>query len=193
VEAALERYPRDRVVLIDEAYIAFGGESAIPLIRRFENLVVVHTFSKSESLAGLRLGLAFAHPDLIAALFRAKDAFNSYPVHDLAQRIGIAALSDREYYEEISRRIVSTREEVSGALSARGWQVVPSRANFIFTRRPGMRGKDLYRGLRERGILVRHFDTPSLTDFLRISIGTDDEMARLLAAVAQIERDGERK
>ncbi len=180
IVAFLSRYPDDRVVILDEAYIGFGGESCVALIRRFPNLLVVQTFSKSSSLAGLRLGLAYGDSKLIGALFRTKDAFNSYPVDDLAQRIGVAAMEDREYEQAICRRIVSTRERTARRLAGVGWTVVPSRANFLFARHPRVAGGEVYRILRERGILVRHFAGCRLSDYVRITIGTDEEMDRFL-------------
>jgi histidinol-phosphate aminotransferase len=180
IAAFLERYPRDRVVVIDEAYIAFGGESCAPLVGRFENLLVVQTLSKEASLAGLRLGIAYGDSGLIRGLFRAKDAFNSYPVHDIAQRLGIAALEDERYSREVCAKIVATRERVATSLVEHGWFVVPSKANFLFARNPRVSGEEVYRSLRDRGILVRHFSSPDLTDFVRISIGTDDEMDQFL-------------
>lgn len=183
IETALNQYSPDRMVVVDEAYIAFGGESVVPLIDRFENLLVVHTFSKGASMAGLRLGLAFGSERIIDALFRAKDAFNSYPVHDLAQRIGAATLAEPSYYRAICDRIIATRARVFDSLTGSGWQVVPSRANFMFVKHPVLAGRQLYEALKERGILVRHFSTPELTDYLRITIGTDEEMDALLTAL----------
>ena len=185
IEGLLKEYPEDRVVILDEAYIGFGGQSCIPLIERYQNLLIIQTFSKSASLAGLRLGLAFGHPDLISALFRAKDAFNSYPVHDLGQKLGIAALEDAAYYDSIASRICETRERVSRHLSDLGWNVAPSMANFIFTRAPGLSGNAVYTELKQRGILVRFFDKPGLKEHVRITIGSDQQMDILLSTLRE--------
>ena len=189
LEAVIASYPRDQVIVVDEAYIQFGGESVAPLVKRFENLLVVHTFSKWASLAGLRLGLAYGSLGLIAALFNTKDAFNSYPVHELAQRIGVIALEQSGYYDELCGKIISTRQATTRRLEELGWQVTPSRSNFLFVRHPVLSGADAYTQLKERGILVRHFDTSSLTDFLRITIGTDEEMDRLIEELTIIHRN----
>ncbi len=182
----LERYPRKNVVVIDEAYIDFGGESALPLIKDFSNLVIVRTFSKSMSLAGLRLGFAIGHRDLIAALFRAKDAFNSYPVDMLAQLIGEVALSDEDYYRSITEKIISTRDRFFRELLGIGWRVLPSRANFLFIARKGIPGKEIYLRLKGKGILVRHFDGELTRDFVRVTIGKAEDMARLLRALQDL-------
>ena len=186
IESVMETYPRDRVVVIDEAYIAFGGTSVVPLVEQYDNLLVVHTFSKWASLAGLRLGLAFGNVALIDALFRTKDSFNSYPVHDIAQRIGVAALADSAYYEAICAQIAATREKTTSRLESTGWSVAPSKANFIFVRHPTLSGKLVYETLKANGVLVRHFDSPELAEYLRISIGTDREMDRCIDELERI-------
>jgi len=176
----LENFPKDRVVVIDEAYIDFGGKSAAGLIHKFHNLVVVRTFSKSMSLAGLRLGFVIADEALISALFTVKDSFNSYPADTLAQLIGETALSDEGYYRTITHEIISTRENFARKLVELGWNVLPSKSNFVLTGKKGVSGKEAYLRLKERGILVRHFDLDKIRDFVRITIGKREDMERLL-------------
>jgi histidinol-phosphate aminotransferase len=175
----LENYPTDRIVLIDEAYVDFGGESAAGLIGTYPNLAVVRTFSKSMSLAGLRLGFVLASETLVSALFTVKDSFNSYPVGTLSQMIGEVALSDENYYQAITREIISTREDFSAALMDLGWTVLPSKANFVFVRKTGLSGKEVYLQLKKRGILVRYFEGERTKDFVRITIGKKEDMERL--------------
>jgi histidinol-phosphate aminotransferase len=182
----LENYPRTNVVVIDEAYVDFGGASALRLLRDFSNLLIVRTFSKSLSLAGLRLGFAMGSKDLIHALFATKDAFNSYPVNTLTQLIGEIALSDEDYYSSVTKRIVATRERFSKKLLELGWNVLPSKANFVFASKKGVPGKQVYSRLKERGILVRHFDGEMTRDFVRITIGKNEDMDRLLQALEDL-------
>jgi histidinol-phosphate aminotransferase len=182
----LQRYTRTNVVLIDEAYVDFGGESALPLLGDFSNLLIVRTFSKSMSLAGLRLGFAIGHPDLIDALFKAKDAFNSYPIDTLAQLIGEIALSDDAYYRSITQKIISSRDRFSQELTRMGWSVLPSKANFVFTTRRGVAGKEVYLRLKEKGILVRHFDGELTKDFVRVTIGKPEDMDRLSGTLKEL-------
>ncbi|EPC02920.1 aspartate aminotransferase [Litchfieldella anticariensis FP35 = DSM 16096] len=171
------------VVLIDEAYVDFGGESAIPLVAQYPNLLVTGTFSKSRSLAGVRLGYAIGSRELIEGLERVKNSFNSYPIDSLASAVGIAALEDREHFDACREKVITTRERTRRRLTNLGFEVLPSQANFILVRHPEHDAAQLFVGLRERGILVRHFNTEALRDFLRISIGTDDEMDSLIEAL----------
>ena len=182
----LENYPRDRVVVIDEAYIDFGGESAVGLIHRFPNLAVVRTFSKSMSLAGLRLGFVLADEALVTALLTVKDSFNSYPADTLAQLIGEIALSDEAYYRRITQEIISTREDFTRKLVELGWNLFPSKSNFVLAGKKGVPGKKIYLALKERGILVRHFDLPRTKDFVRITIGKREDMERLLEVIGEL-------
>lgn len=186
VKDFLDRFPKDRVVIVDEAYIDFGGRSAAALIDAYENLLVVQTFSKSMALAGVRLGFAMGARPLIDALFTAKDSFNSYPVDTLTQAIGVIAMEDREYFDASCRRVVDTRERFAAGLKGKGWRVLPSLANFVFAAKPGVPGGRIYETLKAAGILVRYFDKAGLRDFVRISVGTDEEMDQLLAAVEEI-------
>lgn len=186
IRALLDRYPRDRVVVVDEAYIDFGGETAVPLLAEYKNLVIIRTFSKSYCFAGARLGFVIANPDLVKAIFTTKNSFNHFPVDALTQKIGVASCEDRPYYERINAMIVKTRDSFAASLVAAGWDVLPSKANFVFARKTGHTGKDVYEHIKRSGILVRYFDIPGITDFVRISIGTDDDMARLLGVMKQL-------
>lgn len=185
IEALLKRVT-DRVVLVDEAYVDFGAESAVSLIDRYPNLLVTGTFSKSRSLAGLRLGYAVGSEELIDGLLRVKDSFNSFPVDSLASLVGIAALKDVEHFEACRERVITTRERTHRRLEALGFEVLPSKANFVLAQHPNHEGAQLFAGLRERGILVRHFNTSDLNNFLRITIGTDDEMDSLIEALEML-------
>ena len=184
-----------RVLIVDEAYIAFadreGSGTALPLLKEFPNLLLVRTLSKEASLAGLRAGFALGAEELIQGLFRIHDSFNSYTMDRLALAGASAALKDVSYYAEINRRIIATRARVSAGLEALGFNVLPSQANFIFAAPPagsGKGGREFYAALRERGILVRHFDKPRVAGFLRISMGTDDDMDVFLDACGKIIR-----
>lgn len=174
------------VLLVDEAYAAFGGESAIALLPEFDNVLVVRTFSKAHALAGLRVGYALGHPALIEALQRVKNCFNSYTVDRLAQAAAVAAVEDAAYFDRCVGKICATREGVTRKMLAMGFLVQPSAANFLFVRHPSRTGTALQAGLRERGILVRRFDAPRIADWLRISIGTEDEMEAVGKALAEI-------
>jgi histidinol-phosphate aminotransferase len=185
LERLLAAHP-DQPVVIDEAYVDFGCESAVPLLARHPNLLVVQTLSKARSLAGLRLGFALGHPDLVEGLTRVKDSFNSYPVDRLAQAGGIAAMLDREHFERTRRAIMATREALAAALAALGFQVLPSVANFLFARHPDRDGAQLMAALRERAIIVRHFRQPRIDQYLRITVGTDGQCRALVAALKEI-------
>ncbi|MDR1318170.1 MAG: aminotransferase class I/II-fold pyridoxal phosphate-dependent enzyme [Treponema sp.] len=183
-----------RVLILDEAYAAFGADSAVPGIKGHPNLLTVHTLSKSASLAGLRVGFAIGGEELIEGLCRMRDSFNSYTLDRLALAGAAAALSDAAYYDEINRRVIRTRERVSAALAGMGFTVIPSRANFVFVKPPAgpaFRGGAAFaKALRDRGILVRHFNKPRIADYLRISIGTDGEMDLFLTACGEITKQG---
>ena len=174
----------ESVVVIDEAYVDFGGESAVSLVNQYPQLLVTHTLSKSRSLAGLRVGYAVGHPDLIDALHRVKDSFNSYPLDRFAQAGAIAAIQDKEYFEETRQRVIKTREAVVDALVNLGFDVLPSGANFIFARHPQHDAEALATSLREQKVIIRHFKKPArIAQFLRITIGTDKECEALLNAL----------
>ncbi len=182
----LVRANPDSVVLIDEAYVDFGAASAVPLVSRYENLMVVQTFSKSRSLAGARLGFAAAQPPLIADLNRIRCAFNPYNVGTPAQLMGAAAMRDRAYFDKTRTAIMETREWTRAALGALGFSVLPSSANFLLARLDGADGEALQRALRGRGILVRRFDLPRIRNDLRISVGTPEDMRALINALEGI-------
>jgi histidinol-phosphate aminotransferase len=185
IERLLDEHP-DQPVVIDEAYVDFGGQSAVTLVARHPNLLVVQTLSKSRALAGLRVGSAIGDVALIEALVRVKDSFNSYPLDRLAEAGATAAIDDEDWFEHTRARIMQSRDRLSDGLKRQGFEVLPSSANFVFARHPHHSGAGLHASLRERGILVRHFTAPRIVDYLRISIGTDAECETLLAALAGI-------
>ena len=176
----------DRLVLIDEAYVDFGAQSCVPLTKRYENLLVCQTFSKSRSMAGARLGFAIASPALIADLNRLKFSTNPYNINRLTQLAGIAALEDGEYYDANCRKIIETRAYVRRELLARGFCVTDSSANFVLARSDRMDGQALYEALKRRGILVRHFSDARIRDCIRITIGTKQQMDALLRKIDEI-------
>ena len=185
VEAIVAANP-NHVVLIDEAYVDFGAESSLPLIERYDNLLVVQTFSKSRSLAGARLGFAIAQEELIADLEKLQYSTNPYSVNRMTLAAGIASLERDDYNADNCRRVVQTRANTARRLEALGFEVLPSLANFVFARKPGVDGGWLYRELKKRGVLVRHFDAPRIADFLRITIGADAEMDALFLKLNEI-------
>lgn len=185
IEAFLDKQTSS-VVVVDEAYVDFGGESAASLVSRYPNLLVIQTLSKSRSLAGLRVGFAIGQPVLIDALQRVKNSFNSYPVDHLAIAGATAAMRDVEHFERTRQAIIATRTRLSEALAARGFEVLPSATNFIFARHPGHDGKTLAAGLRAEKVLVRRFDAPRIEQFLRISIGSEAETDVLLQALDKV-------
>ena len=174
------------VVILDEAYVDFGGDSAVSLISRYPNLLVIRTLSKSYSLAGLRVGFALGGEELIEGIIRVKDSINSYTVDRLAQAGARQAIQDDAYFQETRRKIMKTRERVTLKLEAQGFRVIPSQANFIFVSHVQCPGRDLFQKLREKGILVRYFDKPKIDNFIRVTIGTDGEMNQFLETVAVI-------
>jgi histidinol-phosphate aminotransferase len=180
---------KDSVVVIDEAYVDYGTESCISLLCGTscpENLLVVHTLSKSRALAGLRVGFAVGHPALIEGLERVKNSFNSYPLGRLAQAGAIAAIEDQAHLEMTSAKVMQTRSKLVSELSGLGFETLPSTANFIFTRHPQHPGAKLYQALRDHGIIVRHFKLPRIENFLRITIGTNEQSNELVAALKEI-------
>ena len=178
---ALLKTNTDSVVVVDEAYIDFGGESAIPLTKQYPNLLVTQSLSKSRSLAGMRVGFAIGHADLIEALIRVKDSFNSYPLDSLAIAAGVAAFEDRAYFDDCRNKVMAERQLVSKAMQEMGFEVLPSSANFVFARHPQHDAGQLAEALREKGIIVRHFNKPRIDQFLRITIGTHGENQLLLS------------
>ena len=182
IERLLQANP-DTVVLVDEAYIDFGGETAISLVGRYPNLLVSQTLSKSRSLAGLRVGIAVGHPDLIEALERIKNSFNSYPLDRMAIAGAAAAFEDRAYFEQTCQQVIASREAVVAGLTALGFEVLPSKANFVFARHSDKDAASLAAGLREQGVIVRHFKQARIAQFLRITIGTPEQNQALLEAL----------
>jgi histidinol-phosphate aminotransferase len=178
----------ESVVVIDEAYVDFGAESAVSLVNRHDNLLVVHTLSKSRSLAGLRVGFAVGHAKLIEALERVKNSFNSYPLGRLALAGAAAALEDREWFERTRQQVIRSREAMTQALQRLGFDVLPSCANFVFARHPQRDAGELAKALRERSVIVRHFRQPRIDQFLRISVGTDEQCQALIGALEAILR-----
>lgn len=183
VEQMLKASP-DSVVVVDEAYIDFGGETAISLVDRYPNLLVTQTLSKSRSLAGLRVGLAVGHPDLIEALERVKNSFNSYPLDRLAIVGAAAAFEDREHFDFTRNAVIASREALTSELETLGFEVLPSAANFIFARHPQHDAAGIAAKLREQGVIVRHFKQARIAQFLRISIGTQEQNQALLEGLA---------
>lgn len=189
IASLLERYPKDKAVVIDEAYIDFGGVSSAGLLGSYTNLVIVRTFSKGMSLAGLRLGYVLASPEAVNALIRVKDSFNSYPVDYITQELASAACDNPDYFKEIQMRIRDTRDNFTRDLRALGWNVLPSRANFIFASKDGLTGKEIYSKFREQNILVRHFNIERISHFVRITIGTPADMDLVLKTAASLWRN----
>lgn len=176
----------DVVVIVDEAYVDFGAQSVVSLIDQYPNLVVIHTMSKSRALAGMRLGCALGNENLIAAVNCVKNSFNSYPLDRLALAAGEAAIGDVEYFELTRKKIMDTRQRITLRLRELGFIVHDSNSNFIFITHPAMSGRDLQQGLRDRGVLVRRFDRPRIADYLRVSIGTDQEMDAMCVACEEL-------
>ncbi len=177
---------KDSVVIIDEAYIDFGGESAVGLIDEYPNLLVIQTMSKSRALAGLRIGYAIGSEGLIEAITRIKDSVNSYTLDRLALAGAVAAIKDDAYFQKTRTKIIQTRERISNRLTEIGFKVIPSQANFIFISYPQYPGSALFQQLREKDILVRYFNKPKIDNFLRVTIGTDVEMDKFLKTIAAI-------
>lgn len=184
IEQVLQANP-DRVVVIDEAYVDFGAESAVSLINRYENLVVCQTTSKSRSLAGLRVGFAIAQSHLIAALEAVKNSFNSYPIDRFAIAATVASFEDQAYFEEQCQKVITSREKLVRDLTEFGFNVLPSKANFIFATHSQHDAGQLAQKLREQGIIVRYFNKPRINQFLRITVGTNEQNARLVQTLKQ--------
>ena len=176
----------DRLVILDEAYMDFFGESCVPLTKKYSNVIVVKTFSKSYALAGIRCGYAVGNAALIDGLFRMKDCFNSYPVDAVAEAVCAAAIADREYYRGMTARVVSERERLRGELLGMGFTVPESRSNFLFAGRTKLSGREIYARLKAAGILVCYWEKPVLCDFVRITVGTPEENDVLLSQLYTI-------
>jgi histidinol-phosphate aminotransferase len=177
---------RDVIVVVDEAYIDFGGESALPLLEKYDNLIVVQTFSKSRSMAGARIGFAIASPELIRYLNDVKYSFNSYTMDALTIKLGTAAIRDQAYFEATRDKIIATREWTKQELAKLGFVFGDSKSNFIFARHPEVSGEALFAALKEKDIYVRHFNKPErIREYLRITIGTDEQMQELIGFLQQ--------
>lgn len=185
VEEIIKANP-DVVVIVDEAYIDFGGESCLPLLEKYENLLIVQTFSKSRSMAGMRIGFAMGSEKLIRCLNDVKFSFNSYTMNMPAQVLGVEAVRDEAYFKETCAKIVATRERVKGELRKLGFSFPDSKTNFIFAAHERFAGEEIFKALKERKIYVRHWNKPRISDYLRITIGTDEQMDTLLAALKEI-------
>ena len=185
IEEVLQANP-DSVVLIDEAYVDFGAESAVSLVEKYDNLVVCQTMSKSRSLAGLRVGFAIAQPHLIAALEAVKNSFNSYPIDRFAIAAAVASFEDQAYFEAQNKKVIESRDKLTVQLTELGFKVLPSKANFIFVTLPSHDAGELASQLREQGIIVRYFNKPRINQFLRITIGTDEQNQRLVDTLKTI-------
>ena len=183
----LLKFNTESVVVIDEAYVDFGTESAVNLINTYPNLLVTHTLSKARSLAGLRVGYALGHPDLIEALIRVKDSFNSYPIDRFAEAGAIASFKDEAYFKETTQKVIATRAKLIKDLQALDFEVLPSGANFIFAKHKARDGAELTQQLRDKSIIIRHFKKPArVAPYLRITIGTDTQSAQLIATLNEI-------
>lgn len=177
---------KDSVVLVDEAYIDFGGQTTVALINQFDNLIVLQTLSKSRSLAGMRIGVALGQKELIDGICRVKNSINSYPLDRLALAAAVEAFKDESYFKETTNKVISTREWTVKAMRNLGFKVLESASNFIFATLEGTKAVDIFNLLRDKGILVRHFNKPRISEFLRISIGTNEEMEKLIEVLKEM-------
>jgi len=185
----IARHNPDHLLIVDEAYVDFGGESAVPLVGRYGNVLVIMTFSKARNLAGGRIGFALGTEDVIGDLRKMKYSFNPYNLNRLSLLAGAAAMEDDEYFRACVGKVMETRAWATRALKERGFEVLDSSANFVFAKPPGIGGKAYYEGLKARGVLVRHFDEARIRDFVRISIGTPEQMQALMDATDHLLED----
>lgn len=184
IEKILQNYPKNRVLVVDEAYMDFGKESALSLVDKYNNLLIVRTFSKSLSFAGMRLGYAVGNTELIQALTVAKNSFNHFPVDALTQNAGIAACQALTYYQKNTQEIVAIRDDFICFLREKGWKVVDSDTNFVLAKKEGLTGESIYQKIKEQGILVRYFAIPLIDEYVRISIGSKEQMESLKSVIA---------
>lgn len=185
IEEIIEANP-DVIVIVDEAYVDFGGETVLPLLGKYENLLVVRTYSKSRSLAGMRIGFAMGNKRLIQAMTDVKESINSYTMTTASIRIGAASLRDEEYFQDRLAQVVATRERTRNELEQRGFEVLDSQTNFLFVRKEGVSGQEIFEKLRQQNIFVRHFNGERIREYLRITIGTEEQMNALLSAIDKI-------
>ena len=174
---------RDSVVIIDEAYVDFGGTTAVPLLKEYENLVITRTFSKSRSMAGMRLGWAMGGKEVISAIYAAKDSMNSYPVDSIAQAAGVASIEDEEYFQSTLKKVIATRDRLTVELRSMGVSLPDSQTNFVFATHPRYSAKEIFEFLKTRDIYVRWFNKPRIDSYLRITVGTDEETDALISAL----------
>ena len=182
----LLQHNQDCVVIIDEAYVDFGAQSAVPLLDKYENLLIVQTTSKSRSLAGMRIGYALGSETLISTLEAVKNSYNSYTMDAIALAVGEASIRDEAYFQDTCRKVAATRDRSADELRALGFTVLPSLTNFLFVTHPNKKAPDIFAALREKGIFIRYFKLPRIDDYLRITVGTDEQMDKLIAALKEI-------
>ena len=187
VRAMIKSADSEKVFVVDEAYCDFGGESCIPLLSEFKNLVIVRTFSKSLCSAGMRLGYIVANPELVNTVTTVKNSLNHFPVDAVAQAAGKAACENPWYYAECARKVACERDDFIRFLSENGWNVIPSQTNFVFAQKPGMGGEEVYQRIKQEGILVRHFSTKGIEDYVRITIGTKKQMNELKRVIGRLQ------
>jgi len=186
VRAMLKKASPDEIFIVDEAYVDFGGESCIPLLAEFKNLVIVRTFSKSLCGAGMRLGYIVSSPELVNIVTTVKNSVNHFPIDATAQVAGKAACENTAYYCECARKVADEREKFYNFLKDNGFYVIKSETNFLFAKKDGLPGEELYKKIKEQGLLIRHFKTPGIEDFVRITIGTEEQMKELKAAFEKV-------
>jgi histidinol-phosphate aminotransferase len=182
----LSKYDSDKPVVVDEAYIDFGAETAIPLLKEFHNLIIIRTFSKSYCFAGARLGFVIAAADIINTFITVKNSFNHFPVDAIVQKLGIATCEDYDYYKKINAQIAQTRDWFAKELELLGYDVIPSQTNFLFAKKDGLRGEEIYKEIKKAGILIRHFNHGGIENYVRITVGTREEMTLLLDAMKNL-------
>ena len=187
IEKILQANP-DNIVVVDETYIEFApaGASCLPLLEKYDNLVITHTFSKTHNLAGARLGFCIARPELIADMNRVKFSYSPYNVNSMTQAAGVAAISDEAYFADVTAKVIAERTHTTAELRRRGFTVFDSSTNFLFATTDRMPCVEIFEQLRARGILIRHFNAPRISDYLRITIGTPEQMQRFFAALDEI-------
>ena len=186
VREMLKKARADQIFIVDEAYVDFGGESCIPLLAEFKNLVIVRTFSKSLCGAGQRLGYIVSSPELVNIVTTVKNSVNHFPIDAVAQVSGAAACRDVAYYVGTSKKVAEEREAFYNFLKDKGFYVIKSQTNFLYAKKDGIAGEDLYKGIKAEGLLIRHFKTPGIEDFVRITIGTKEQMAELRKAFEKV-------
>ena len=186
VREMLKSASSDEIFIVDEAYVDFGGESCIPLIEEFKNLVIVRTFSKSLCGAGMRLGYIVANPELVNVVTTVKNSVNHFPIDAVAQIAGTAACKNPAYYAECAKKVADERDSFYNFLVEKGFYVLKSQTNFLFAKKDGIAGEALYRGVKQEGILIRHFNTPGIEDFVRITVGTKEQMEKLKKAIEKV-------